>query len=225
MDREVFLARVRASTGGPRPETAPDFLSPSPAPDRAALLTQMAERWRRPHAAWHHVPAADAARTVAAILTRGNLRRIALSDHPLLASLRIPEMLPENATILPSPKTLEEVRSGLAAADAGITVAEYGVAETGTLVEWAVPTQPRSLSLLPPVHIALLRAEALLPTLDDLFGALAKTPLTSSLVFISGPSGTADIGLQHVVGVHGPREIHLIMVEGLPTPGEAPTRV
>ncbi|MBI3975870.1 MAG: LUD domain-containing protein, partial [Armatimonadetes bacterium] len=69
------------------------------------------------------------------------------------------------------------------------------------------------ISLLPPVHIALVRAGDLLPRLDDLFAALGREPLGSGTVFISGPSGTGDIGLQHVTGVHGPREVHLVVVD------------
>ena len=88
------------------------------------------------------------------------------------------------------------------------------MAETATLVERATPIQPRAVSLLPPVHIALVREEDVVATLDDLFDALAREPVESGIVLISGPSGTADIALQHVVGVHGPREIHLIVVDG-----------
>ncbi len=214
MEREVFLARVRAATGGRPPESPPHVQSP-PTHDRVALLRDLADRWRRPHAVSHHVDAAQAARTVTEILRERNLRRIAPSAHPLLAALGIPEALREmGAAIIPLPTTSDEVRTDLAGADAGITVAAYAVAETATLVERATPIQPRAVSLLPPVHIALVREEDVVATLDDLFAALAREPVESGIVLISGPSGTADIALQHVVGVHGPREIHLIVVDG-----------
>jgi L-lactate dehydrogenase complex protein LldG len=60
----------------------------------------------------------------------------------------------------------------------------------------------------------VVRAEAVLASLDDLFAAVSALPVEHTLSLISGPSGTADIDLQHVVGVHGPRDVHVIIVDG-----------
>jgi len=214
VEREAFLSRVRAATGAPTPAAPPEFLSPSPPGDREAALALMEERWRRPRAAWYRVAQADAAAAVVAIVAGAGARRVALSADPLLASLGVAEALgAAGVACIDPPRTLEGVHAALPHADAGVTVPAYAVAETGTLVEVARPDQPRSLSLLPPIHVAVLRAEAVLPTLDDLFAALSAAPAERTLTLISGPSGTADIGLQHVTGVHGPGDVHLIVVD------------
>jgi L-lactate dehydrogenase complex protein LldG len=220
MEREVLLARVRAATGGPAPATSPVMPHGAASPPRLLggpdAVAQLAGWWERPHRSWHRVASADAAAAVAAILGRGHHQRVALSAHPLLRALGIAEAVSAVAEILPISRERASLHRTLASADAGITAADYAVAETGTLVERAGAEQPRGISLLPPVHIALVRTAVVLTRLDDLFATLAPEPIASGVVFISGPSGTADIGLQHVTGVHGPREVHLIVVDGSP---------
>ena len=96
------------------------------------------------------------------------------------------------------------------------------MAETGTIVLQARPQQPRSLSLLPPVHIAIAEPSQLLPDLFDLFEIFGSAEtdsapgakLPSCLTLITGPSKTGDIELRLVTGVHGPGEVHLILVGG-----------
>ena len=100
-------------------------------------------------------------------------------------------------------------------ADAGISSVDYGVAETGTLALLARPGQGRSVSLLPPVHIAVLDANDVVAELAAFFERVtADGELPSALTFITGPSRTGDIELVLTVGVHGPKEIHLIILEG-----------
>lgn len=213
MERNAFLARVRAATGARTPDGAPRFLTPSPAPDRAAVLAEMAARWRRPRATWREVPSADAAQAVLDALQSAQARRVVVSADPWLDSLGIPRALQTaGISLLEVPRSPEAVHGSLPEVDAGVTVPTYAVAETATLVEAARPEQPRALSLVPPVHVAVLRAEAVLPALDDLFAALGAGPLEHTMSLISGPSGTADIGLQHVTGVHGPGDVHLIVI-------------
>jgi L-lactate utilization protein LutC len=112
-------------------------------------------------------------------------------------------------------------RDPLFAAEVGISGVHYLVAETGTVVLEARPEEPRSLSLLPPVHIAVAHRSQVLPDLFDLFQAFASnegkdergTLVPSCLSLITGPSKTGDIELRLVTGVHGPGEIHVILVE------------
>jgi L-lactate dehydrogenase complex protein LldG len=93
----------------------------------------------------------------------------------------------------------------------GITSADYGLSDTGSLV---MMTEARLVSLLPPAHIAVVPAERLLSGLDELFTLVPK-PADSgaSMVFITGPSRTADIEQILVRGVHGPGTIHVVIVE------------
>ena len=110
----------------------------------------------------------------------------------------------------------EGSRDPLFAADLGISAADFLIAETGTVVLRACPDEPRSLSLLPPVHIVVAERARLVPDLFDLFEAklpAEASSLPSCVSLITGPSKTGDIELRLVTGVHGPGELHVILVD------------
>ena len=109
-------------------------------------------------------------------------------------------------------------REEAAAAGLGITGADYAVAETGSVVLLPRRGISRLVSLLPPVHIALVRPQDIVESLDDLF-LLRRLEYHSNggemgsyLNFITGPSRTADIEQTIVVGVHGPKEVHMVLL-------------
>ena len=108
----------------------------------------------------------------------------------------------------------EALRSACATADLGITSADYALAETGSFVMLSSPQEARLISLLPPVHVAVIPVSRILANLDEL---LATIPLpaeqTSSMVLITGPSRTADIEQILIRGVHGPGEVYAVIVE------------
>jgi L-lactate dehydrogenase complex protein LldG len=99
------------------------------------------------------------------------------------------------------------------AADVGVSGVDHLVAETGSVVLASRPDQPRSLSLLPPIHLAVAHRGQLLPDLFDLLHP-ARWPdgLPSCLSVITGPSKTGDIELRLVTGVHGPGEVHVLLL-------------
>jgi len=106
-----------------------------------------------------------------------------------------------------------ELRALCATAGVGITSADYALADTGSVVMLASPAEARLISLLPPVHIAVVPGGRVLSSLDELFTILPHPAAnTSSMVLITGPSRTADIEQILVRGVHGPGEIHLVVV-------------
>ena len=106
-----------------------------------------------------------------------------------------------------------------AASDVGVSGVDFALADTGTLVLLARKGQARSISLLPPVHIAVMKPEQLLSGLSDLFPLLRSEAeaeggdLSSAITFITGPSRTADIELTLVVGVHGPQQLHVVLLD------------
>ena len=113
----------------------------------------------------------------------------------------------------------EDLREEMRHADVGITGTDYALAETGSLVILPRQGLSRLVSLVPPVHVALVRPEEVLETLHDLF-LLRRLEykrrdgeMGSYLNFITGPSRTADIEMTIVQGVHGPRAVHMILVE------------
>jgi L-lactate dehydrogenase complex protein LldG len=94
---------------------------------------------------------------------------------------------------------------------AEMSEAAYGLAETGSVVLAAAPDEPRARSLLPEVHISLLREDRILPGLPELFEALGSD-LPSALAIVTGPSRSADIEQSMTVGVHGPGEVHVVLL-------------
>jgi L-lactate dehydrogenase complex protein LldG len=94
---------------------------------------------------------------------------------------------------------------------AGVSTALYGLADTGSVVLAASPEEPRANSLLPAVHVSLLAEDRILPGLDELFEAVGGD-LPSALAIVTGPSRSADIEQKLAVGVHGPREVHVVLL-------------
>jgi L-lactate utilization protein LutC len=108
----------------------------------------------------------------------------------------------------------EELRLVCAAADVGITSADYALADSGTLVMLSSPREARLISLLPPAHIAVVPRARILTGLDELFSILPDPgAASSSMVLITGPSRTADIEQILVRGVHGPGQIMVVVAE------------
>ena len=96
----------------------------------------------------------------------------------------------------------------------GITYASAGIAESATVVQPTNPKCGRAISLLPLVHIAVVDASTIQPTMLEVMQGLEKEEkLPSQVCFISGPSATADIELVRVEGVHGPMYVHYVIVE------------
>ncbi|HLJ95559.1 MAG TPA: lactate utilization protein, partial [Gemmataceae bacterium] len=111
----------------------------------------------------------------------------------------------------------ESCRDPLFASDLGISVPDFLIAETGTIVLRARPDEPRSVSLLPPVHVVVAERAHLVPDLFDLFENQAPSGiprLPSCLTLITGPSKTGDIELRLVTGVHGPGDVHVFLIDG-----------
>lgn len=96
----------------------------------------------------------------------------------------------------------------------GITGVEAGLASTGSLVITSGAGKPRFASLLPPIHIAVVRTEQILPHFEAwiaLKRASGDFREVANTVLISGPSRTADIAMQLTLGMHGPEELHIVL--------------
>jgi L-lactate dehydrogenase complex protein LldG len=152
----------------------------------------------------------DAARALANVVAglqkEGLGNRIALSDAPILSGLT--QGIPvSEITVGPS-------AADLFSYDVGITTAQAAIAETGTLVLTAENERHRLVSLLPPVHIALVRSGDIYLTIGDVLQRLrGEEKMSRAITFITGPSRTADIELTLTVGVHGPKELYVIVLE------------
>ena len=113
----------------------------------------------------------------------------------------------------------EQLVSRLAVSGAGITAADYAIAETGTIVLSSDESNALLVSLLPPIHIALVGVRQISASLDQVISKLAvervgRAEPSRSVSFITGPSRTSDVELSLSIGVHGPKELHVNIVDG-----------
>lgn len=113
-----------------------------------------------------------------------------------------------------------KLREKFIAADLGITGANIGIASTGTIAIVTNEGNADLVSTLPPVHVAVLGVEKIVPTLDEataILKALSRNAtgqrFTSYVSMITGPSRTADIELDLAIGVHGPMEMHIVLLD------------
>jgi len=98
--------------------------------------------------------------------------------------------------------------------EAAVTLCTLAIAETGTLVLQGLPGQGRrAATLVPDVHVCILRADDVVATVPEAFSRLAPNA-TQPLTFVSGPSATADIEMTRIKGVHGPRFLHILLLDG-----------
>jgi L-lactate dehydrogenase complex protein LldG len=166
------------------------------------------------------------------ILSHANATSVVLSRNPLLAQLSLERRLRawgHGISVWPTPgggdspgaadASLQVFAEASFAATVGITGVEFALAETGSLVVTSSTEGAQLTSLAPPVHVALYRRSQLVASLDEvlekLAGASHPDPALPgrSVVFITGTSRTADIEQILIRGVHGPGEVHAILVE------------
>ncbi|MGC4854794.1 LutC/YkgG family protein [Micromonospora sp. DT4] len=195
--RDLVLGRLRAALGV-------GAQAPTPVPrdyrrTADADLDQLAQRLTDYRAQVHRVPEAAVADTIADILpTNGTI--VVPPGLP-------PGWLPPAVTAL-SDDGLDHARIG--GADGVVTAAAVAVAQTGTVILDGSPDQGRRvLSLLPDLHICVVRADQVVATVPE---AIARLTPQRPLTWISGPSATSDIELIRVEGVHGPRRLHILLL-------------
>lgn len=131
-------------------------------------------------------------------------RKIAISDSTLVTS--VADTISE----------IEFVQNAdtqfLFGCDVGITSAQWAIAETGTLVLESAAESHRLTSLVPPIHVCILETSKIRQTLGEILESI-DIGRNKTVTFITGASRTSDIELTLAIGVHGPRELHVILVE------------
>jgi L-lactate dehydrogenase complex protein LldG len=140
------------------------------------------------------------------LVAENGIRKATLWRTPLFEQLGLEQTLRSLGVDLVSPTASKH---DMALCDLGITEADYLLPETGTLVLRSSAEQPRAVSLLPRIHLAIVRPEMLRPDMHQVF---AEAKDGHYLVFITGPSRTADIELTVTLGVHGPKNLFVWML-------------
>lgn len=211
--RDTILANVRAALGrapGTLPPPVPEAaraaprVPASPSTEAELLLAEIGKlggvtrRLGAPE---------ELGVALAELVAREGVRRATLWQTDELRALGVAELLAAlGVTVVPPDAGHDE----LASCDLGVTGADGALPETGTLLLRSSPEQPRLVSLLPRVHLALVGPDALRADLRQAFAAAGD----GYFVLISGPSRTADIELTLTIGVHGPAALHAWYLEG-----------
>ncbi len=218
-DRDVILGRVREAIADVPANEALAFDAAAAGPeasyvragrlDAAARLALFVERcadYRAVVTVCADEPGAIA-ESIAAACARHEARRMVIP-----AGLE-PAWLPGSLEPLLDEPPLP--LADLGGSDGVVTGCELGIAMTGTVALAVGPGQGRrALTLLPDLHVAVVRAEQIVETVPEAFERLAPAVATRrAITFISGPSATSDIELKRVEGVHGPRRLELIVTD------------
>ncbi len=154
----------------------------------------------------------------------GDQKSVAAWNHPLINRLELSAALKSVNIPVHVPLTTagssenSPFRSQSETATIGVTSADFGLAATATLTMKTRKGQPLYVSLLPSIHIAVIRLDQILSNLKELYTLLKWDPdqqaegITNTMTFITGPSKTADIEATMVQGAHGPREVHIFVL-------------
>ncbi len=116
--------------------------------------------------------------------------------------------------LIPYETEIEDFKDRLFRIDAGITTVAGAIADPGALILWPSDKEPRLMSLVPSIHIAVLEADNIFSSfLETMQEEKWSTKMPTNVVLISGPSKTADIEMTLAFGVHGPRELIVLILE------------
>ena len=206
MSRGAIFGRIRAALGrreGQLPPPLPEiYLRPS----HTDIATFFACIERLNGKTYKASSPADACGYVAA-LVKG--KAAVASNSAVLRDCGITAL----NEVTPAGNDKAALRELCAVSDIGISSADYALSNTGTLVMLSSQEEPRMISLLPPLHIAVVPESRIIGSLDDLLTILPRpAEQTSSMVLITGPSRTGDIEQILVRGVHGPGELHVVVI-------------
>lgn len=217
--RDVGSDPIHALAAGHDPHPATARAPAQPAPP-AALIEQFVAEFEMLTGIVHHVASAEAA--VAAVVgvcaRHGSSRVLAWEERwcgapGLDEGLRRAGIDADRGWLPTDPASRLARLAVLETILVGVTGAAGAIAESGTIALFAGPGRPRTASLLPPVHVAILPAASLFPTLAAFLAAHPDAAEEgSNLVLITGPSRTADIEMTLTRGVHGPGEVHVVLL-------------
>ena len=215
--RDRIFARLHAATRQPQaPVVQPPGL-PIKTYSQKEKIEKLKTLMEAMRTEVHLCSAKNWANTVKDILKKREVKRLLYAPRTEIGKAL--EHQWEGATgdppqLFPYEKDVEQIKEMVFNVDAGITSAAGAIAETGALILWPSDKEPRLMSIVPPLHIAILKADTIHNSLSEVMQKEnwpAKMP--TNVVLISGPSKTADIEMTLAFGVHGPKELIVLILE------------
>ena len=203
LGRTAQISSPQGTPLQPRPAIYPPRLPGSSDSEVACFLDEI----RKLSGVGQRLPASDVGSALKTLIAEQNVRKATVWETPHLKQLDITGILGSHNVELTSPNASKHE---WALCDLGITEADFILPETGTLVLRSSAERPRAVSLLPRIHLAIVRPEMLRADMHQVF---AEARDHHYLVFITGPSRTADIELIVTLGVHGPRQLYVWMID------------
>jgi L-lactate dehydrogenase complex protein LldG len=211
-DRDAVLRRIRSAIGNEVPggdEAVERAYRRKGSHSRAERVEEFALRVTEYHAVVHRIRANELTEAVAAACRRRSI-------HSLVVPRDIPpEWLPDDVEVQRDGALGEISNEELDRSDGVLTGCALGIAQTGTIILDSGPLQGRRvLTLLPDYHLCVIRANQIVGLVPEAMALLQPTKNTTRapLTFVSGPSATSDIELNRIEGVHGPRDLEVLVV-------------
>ncbi|MDN6180727.1 MAG: lactate utilization protein C [Halomonas subglaciescola] len=212
--RDTILQRLRTRTDGALPVPDCDFsVMTGRSWGRDERLERFEQLMTSVHAEVVHTQRSSWTQALSGVLRDKNIRRLALgNEHPVACEARV-SLANAGVELVDPARDIESwQREQFEQVDAGLTSTGGAIAETGSLWLWPTPDEPRRLSLVPSIHIAVLDSD----TIDATFFDVIETrgwacSMPTNALLISGPSKTADIEQTLAYGVHGPKELVVIV--------------
>jgi len=220
-ERAPFLASIRDRTARYQPTHSPTSVwthARPPDAGRAAAVGDLSARFLEELEALggHGRRVEDLAAAREAVLALARERgaeRLVRWDDDELERLGVDGPLREQGIEVAVWRDLADFRKAAGEAGIGLTGADWAVAETGSILLAGGQGRGRSAALLPPVHIAVVPVERIVATLEEAVAHYAQAgEVPSSLAFHTGPSRSGDIEMTLTVGVHGPGDVHVLLV-------------
>jgi L-lactate dehydrogenase complex protein LldG len=213
--RDAILGRLsRRAISSPAPPSDYGVMAGKtwPPEERYPRLKRMMEGVK---AEFIETTAADWPRAVHSFLLREGLAALLYGPNTQAGRL-LSSSWPkgEGPRLVPYDRPIEEMKREIFEdVDAGFTTTRGGIAETGGLILWPSPEEPRLLSLVPPLHLALLDSK----TIHDTFWSAVRSEgwagaMPANALLVSGPSKTADIEQTLAYGVHGPKRLVVVVI-------------
>jgi L-lactate dehydrogenase complex protein LldG len=215
--RERIFARLAAgSQPAARPVVKPDPVS-AKTYNRAQKIEKLKSLMEAMRTEVHITDASNWVHQLDSLLKQRELNSLvyppqtalgeALESHWEKEAGGLPQLIPYETEI-------EDFKEKLFTIDAGITSVAGAIADPGALILWPTDKEPRLMSLVPTIHIAVLDADNIFSSfLEAMQAGKWSTRMPTNVVLISGPSKTADIEMTLAFGVHGPRDLIVLIVE------------